>query len=121
MSWSFGPADHHLDLSQVAACELLETFGQPIKLQPMILPDTHQVAPVRVRLPTIVRTVIDPGEDWVVRVSDLYKPILVFDQPVCSSLAREPLVESDDRRAKCLPDQLVTAADCQHRHFDLSE
>ncbi len=69
---AFGPADHHLDLSQVAACELPETFGQPIKLQPMILPDTHQVAPVRVRLPTIVRTVIDPGEDWVVRVSDLY-------------------------------------------------
>src|SRR5215468_3474668 len=85
----------------------------------MVLPNAEQMAAFGISLPAGVWTVIDPGEDRIADVRDLYEPVLVFDQTAVSFFARAFAVERGYLRAESLSHQLMAPANRQRRHARL--
>src|SRR5438045_2526616 len=81
----------------------------------MILPDAQDTALARVILPDPGLRIVDAGEDWIFRLDDAHEAILIFSHPIRSPLFLLLLIERYHARAKTQSDQLMPAANTQHR------
>src|SRR5438270_437143 len=107
--------DHHLVATQVRAGQQLKPFRHPIELQSVILPDAQNATLTRVILPNARLGIVDTGEDWIFRFDDAHKPILIFGDAIRAALLLFLLVESEHASAEAQANQLMTAANAQHR------
>ena len=81
----------------------------------MVLPNAQDAAFLRVILPDPGLRIVYPTKDWIVRIDDTHKAVLIFGDAIVATLLLLPAVEGDDPRTETQSDQLMAAADSQHR------
>src|SRR6266568_4662203 len=81
----------------------------------MILPNAQDAAFASVILPNSGLGIVDADKDWIFGIDDAHKAILIFGDAIRPSLFLFLLIERDDARAKTQSDQLMAAANSQHR------
>src|SRR5947209_1077400 len=107
--------DHHLVAAAVGCGEQSEAFGHAVKLESVVLPDAQVQSRCRVVVPRAGVALAYVSEDGIVRFGDAYVAVLVFKLAPVASLARLKIVERDATRAERDADELVAAADAEHR------
>src|SRR5512132_3612222 len=103
--------DHHLVPAEVRSSEQGKTFGHPINLQAMILPNAQHPRPLRVVQESFSRAV-DSAKDRILRVGNPDKAVLIFQWPIFALFVLLKTVKRHHARSKAQADQLVSAADC---------
>src|SRR5690349_12974943 len=102
---------HHLVAAEIRRREQLESCRNAIELQAVILPDTQDTRG-RIRF-----RAVDVFENRIFGLGDADEAILVFLRPRRALLVLLELVERDHARAKTQTDELMTAADREHRRL----
>src|SRR5262249_49560067 len=102
---------HHLVATEIRSCEQFESFRHAIELQTVILPNT-QDARGRVGIHAV-----EVREDRIVRLGDANETILILLRALESLLVLLEFVERDHTRAKTQSNELMTAADREHRRL----
>src|SRR6185503_10603486 len=105
---------HHLVAAEIRGCEKVESFGNAIELQAVILPDAQDT-----RGPFGIRAV-DVFENRIFGFGNADEAILVLLRPRRALFVLLELVECDHACAKTQTDELVTAADGEHWCFCLA-
>ena len=111
-----GSLDHHLIAAKIRSSKKRETLRHAIELQSVILPDAQDTAFARVILPDSGFRIVDAGKDWIFRLDDTHEAILIFSHTIRAALFLLLLIERYHPRAKAQSDQLVTAANTEHRN-----
>src|SRR5919199_475432 len=111
----FSALDHHLVAAQVGRGEQVEARGHAVELEAVVLPDPQDGGLVRVVRPRAGAALAYAAEDGVCGVGDAYEAVLVLELPALAPLGGLQVVERDAARAEAEADELVSAADAEHR------
>src|SRR6476619_3711970 len=84
----------------------------------MVLPDAQDAAFAGVVLPDSRFRVINSGEDWIFRLDDAHKAILIFGNAIGAALFLFLFIQSYHAGPKAEPNQLMTSANPQDGRSD---
>src|SRR6266851_3176992 len=81
----------------------------------MVLPDAEDASFLCVILPDARLRIIYLLKNRIVRFDNTYQPVLIFSNTIVAALTLFLAIERDDTRAKTQSNQLMSAANTQHR------
>src|SRR5205085_6041058 len=112
---------HHLIATEVGGGDQLEACGHVVELEAVILPDAQPPRLFRVVLPETRLRVFHARKDRIIQIGDEDEAILILEGAARAVLVLRLIIERDDVRAEAQADQLMSAADAEHRRARLAD